>query len=298
LFNNRIYGNKIGVAVNSRAPVLLHNTIAGNRHAGIWSWYAPGPALVHNLVTHNAVALDSGAGSRPEIVNSVEWGHQHPSAGFQIGEPSYEDPLDGRLSLTEDSLLADLVELSPLLRLRSGAARGALYPVGHLGKRRAEVELDRSAVRGFIHRNEPQLTYRLTPEPGVFRIEVAFSQPAFQLGSSLTTTSIEVLKVWDTKGSVQLHADVHKGEMLGVKVGALDPDAPVEAQRYRMICELVDPQAWRQVGDKMRFERVTSLEGSKIVAPDGWVLRKLPARSTEKGKILAAEAAPAKTQTP
>jgi hypothetical protein len=47
LFNNRIYGNQgHGVAVNSRSPVLLHNTIAGNGDAGVWSWYAPGPVLL------------------------------------------------------------------------------------------------------------------------------------------------------------------------------------------------------------------------------------------------------------
>src|SRR5262249_42907642 len=87
LFNNRVFNNGTGVAVNSRAPVLLHNTIAGNRAAGVWSWYGPGPSILNDLVVDNHQALDAGAGSAPEIAGSVEWGHVKPSAGFREEDP-------------------------------------------------------------------------------------------------------------------------------------------------------------------------------------------------------------------
>ena len=293
LFNNRILANGTGVAVNSRSPVLLHNTIAGNGAAGVWSWYGPGPALLNDLVADNKIALDDGAGSSPEIANSYEWGHVRPSAGFREVDPGPDAFEDERAGVGASSPLAQSVDLSPLLRLKPGAADGATFPVGYLGSRRAEVELDRGKARAYAHRNEPQLTYRLTGEPGVFQVEVTFSRPPFQLGSSETTASIEVLKAWDDQGTVRLHADVRRnGTLLGVQVDSFEPDPPLQAGRYHVLCEFQDPAAWRDVGGKMVFQRVTSVEGVRIVPPEGWTLRRLPSVESERGRVLSAEAVP------
>jgi hypothetical protein len=289
LFNNRIYGNGDGVAVNSRAPVLLHNTIAGNRDSGVWSWYGPGPTLIHNLVTHNSQALMTGAGSQPELKDNVEWANGKLVEGFKVEAPGYDDPLDGRLSPVEGTPLAEAVELSALLRRRPGHAAGGLYPVGYLGARRAEVELDAGKVRAFVRRFEPRLTYRLTPEPGVFQVEIAFARPPFQIGASEQATHVEVLRAWDSKGKIELYAQAQKGEVWSIRTDALDPDAPLESARYRLLCEFVDPGALRLEGDRMIFERVTSLESVDIEAPEGWKLRRLPARQTKKGRLVAAE---------
>jgi hypothetical protein len=292
LFNNRIFANGIGVAVNSRSPLLLHNTIAGNAKAGVWSWYGPGPALVHDLVVDNRIALDFGAGSSPEVVDSYEWGHIRPSAGFREEDPGPDGLSEGRLSLASGSPLAEAVGLSSLLRLRPGARQGALYPVGHLGPRRAEVELDRARARRHVLRYEPKLTYRLTPEPGIFQVEVAFSRPPFQLGSSETTSRIEVLRAWDVKDQVRLHAQVRPGPAPGVQVDSFEPDPPMESGRYRLLCEFQDPAALRLAGGKLVFERLTSLQDVQIVPPEGWKLRPRPERSTDKGRLISAEAVP------
>jgi hypothetical protein len=291
LFNNRIVGNGHGVAVNSRGPVLLHNTIAGNRRAGIWSWYAPGPTAIHNLVTHNEMALDAGAGSTPELEHNVEWGNAGALHGrFLVEAPDYADPLTERLSPVAGSPLSEMVQRSPLLRVRRGAAEaGALYPAGYLGARRAELELDLKRLASFARRHEPQVTYRLTPEPGVFQVEVAFSRPPFQMGVSQGATQVEVLRAWDSEGKVRLYADVHTSGKPRVAVDAIEPDAPLGSRRYRLLCQFHDPAAWRVEGDRMIFERLTSFEPVRIVAPEGWQLRRLPTRRTEQGNLVRAE---------
>jgi hypothetical protein len=223
----------------------------------------------------------------------VEWSSERPSAGFLREVPGYEDPLEGRLATPETLPLAEMAELSDLLRLRPGAPQGATYPVGYLGKRRAEVELDRAKLEAHGRRHEPQLTYRLTPEPGVFHVEIAFSRLPFQIGASEQTRSVRILKVWDSMGQVELQASVSDGLPAQLQVESLDLDAPPQSGRYRLLCEFVDPAAWRQDGDRMLFERATSVESIRILPPEGWQLRRLPARKTAAGRVIAAELRPA-----
>src|SRR4029078_1751677 len=89
LFNNRIHDNRVGVAVNSRGPILLHNTLARNTDSAVWSWYAPGPVMIHDLVVGGRLAIEQGAGSTPEIVRSYEWETAKATAGFLMEDPGF-----------------------------------------------------------------------------------------------------------------------------------------------------------------------------------------------------------------
>lgn len=272
LFNNRILENGSGVGVNSRNPILLHNTISRNAQIGVWSWYAPGPTLIHNLVTENRLAMDVGAGSHPEYIDNAEWGNSVAVAEFSNVES---------------------VQRSDLLKAKSGKDAEGDFPVGALGARRGDVELDRSAAEAYLKRFLPTVTYRLTPQPGVFQLELAFSSLPFQTGTSPNTTGLKVLKAWDTKGTVQVFADAKQGGTWEVKVDSLSADVPTEARRYKVLCEVTDAASWRQDGDKMIFERVTSIGKPHIVPPTGWTVRALHAGKSELGTRYTARVEPA-----
>lgn len=268
LFNNRVLENGSGVGVNSRNPILLHNTISRNTQIGVWSWYAPGPTLIHNLITENRLAVDVGAGSRPEYIDNTEWGNS-------VAVAEFTNP--------------DSVSRSELLKARPGKDAEGDFPVGVLGSRRGDVELDRPAAEAYLKRFLPTVTYRLTPKPGVFQLELSFSSLPFQTGTSPTTTGLRVLKAWDTKGSVQVFADVKQGKTWEVTADSLSADVPMEARRYKLLCEVEDAASWFQKDGKMVFDRVTSIGKPSIIAPEGWTVRLLSAKKSELGARYTAE---------
>ncbi|MCX6353911.1 MAG: right-handed parallel beta-helix repeat-containing protein [Candidatus Aureabacteria bacterium] len=209
IVNNLIIGGSI--SCNSSNPMIISNTLAPGGVDGIWTWYAPGPTAVNNLITGASWAVGAGAGSTPKLENNAYWANKKdvegcaPDAHPLCTDPIFIDTVDYRLDPS-----------SPLIGTGitvAGIWEDVKPDMGRNAGKRFSVEECRTIMNNAVaavEANGPSLTYTLGETLGEFLVTVNYPRKNFSIRSSTPETEVTNVEAFDKKGEESLIAELVK----------------------------------------------------------------------------------------
>ena len=191
IVNNLVAGGSI--RCNSSCPTIICNTIAPKCADGIWTWYAPGPKVIDNLIVGAAFGIRAGADSVPSLQNNALWKNEKDLDGCEAdgaaikADPLFVDPEEGDYRLSGSSPLRSAG--CPV----EGLWNGEKPDVGRNAGRSCDLEECKAlmeAVAAEIVQKGAVLIYTLGDEPGAILVTVKDSRKSFSIHSSTDRTAI------------------------------------------------------------------------------------------------------------
>jgi len=302
IVNNLITGGSI--SCNSSNPMIVCNTLVPDGIDGIWTWYAPGPTAVNNIITGASWAVGAGAGSAPKLENNVYWANKKDVEGCAADahplcvDPLFIDTVDYRLD-SSSPLIGTGITVEGIWengKLDIGRNAGKTFSV-------EECRTIMSNAAAAIEAKGPSITYTLGEPLGEFLVTVNYPRKNFSIRSSTPETEIANVEAFDKKGEESLIAELVKeifprvsvkgGESLPVPTAspeAVASPGPEEAasvnsanaeknstesdNRYTLRNIYKNAGSYYEGDDGLRvFKRKTNISKVTVEIPEGYALK-------------------------
>jgi len=227
IVNNLLDGGSI--CCNSSCPAIICNTVVNHGYSAIWTWYAPGPKILNNLVVGARIGVHAGAGSAPTLSNNAFWNNQKDQDGCDAGiapikaDPLFVKPETGDYTLNPSSPLISAG--CPVDGLWGGekpdvgwnAARKC--PIGDCKKMMESMAAELIA-RGMM------VPYSLGETPGEFLDTLRHSRRKFSIRSSTPEAAVTEIEAFDQKGTDALKAELMNEPFPKISVQSAAPRTP------------------------------------------------------------------------
>jgi hypothetical protein len=288
VINNLVEGGSI--SCNSSCPIIVCNTVIPKGTDGIWSWYAPGPKAINNLIVGAKAGIRAGAGSVPILQHNALWKNEkdfdgcEADAGAVTTDPLLVKPEEGDYRLGDSS---PLVSAGVAVE---GLWNGENPDIGRNAGRRCDLEECKAlmeAVAAELVRKGAVVIYTLGDEPGAVLVTVANSRRSFSIRSSTEQTAVSDIEAFDERGVEALEAELVEEAYPVVKVREASAAAPAgdlavageksagipddnNDNRYVLKEMYHSAESYFDSGDLRIFRRKTNLPRVVVEIPDGY----------------------------